>query len=117
MAEHHADHPSFNHPAPLKLLYGVFIALIGLTILTVVVSTLGLPPAIAFPVAMLIATAKAFLVCAFFMHMLWDKGFNILFFFSSVLFVSLFIGLTLTDTSEYQNTIDAFPRAEDVAAP
>jgi len=117
MAEHPADHPSFNHTAPLKLLYGVFFALIGLTILTVVVSFAGLPPAIAFPVAMLIATGKAFLVCAFFMHMMWDKSFNILFFLSSVLFVSLFIGLTLTDTSEYQNTIDAFPRAEEVAAP
>ena len=116
MAEHHADHPSFNHPAPLKLLYGVFFALIGLTILTVVVSFAGLPPAIAFPVAMLIATGKAFLVCAFFMHMMWDKSFNILFFLSSVLFVSLFIGLTLTDTSEYQNTI-AYPRAEEVATP
>ena len=117
MADHHADHPSFNHPAPLKLLYGVFFALIGLTILTVVVSFAGLPPAIAFPVAMLIATGKAFLVCAFFMHMMWDKSFNILFFLSSVLFVSLFIGLTLTDTSEYQNTIDAYPRAEEVATP
>ena len=117
MAEHHADHPSFNHPAPLKLLYGVFFALIGLTILTVVVSFAGLPPAIAFPVAMLIATGKAFLVCAFFMHMMWDKSFNILFFLSSVLFVSLFIGLTLTDTSEYQNTIDAFPRTEVATEP
>lgn len=118
MAEHHADHPSFNHPAPLGLLYGVFVTLIALTILTVVVSGLGLPPAIAFPAAMIIATAKAFLVCAFFMHMWWDKSFNILVFLSSMFFVSLFIGLTLTDTSEYQNSIDLFPRQDvEVATP
>lgn len=118
MSEHHDDLPSFNHPASTKLLLGVFVALICLTLLTVATSamwsTLGLPKAFAFPVAMMIATAKAFLVCAFFMHMWWDKGFNILAFFSSLLFVALFIGLTLTDTSHYQDAINAFPRNEVV---
>ena len=116
MSDHHDDLPRFNHPASTKLLFGVFISLIVLTILTVATSAFwaasGLPEAFAFPVAMIIATAKAFLVCAFFMHMWWDKSFNVIAFLSSVLFVALFIGLTLTDTSEYQDQIDSYPRNE-----
>lgn len=111
---HNGDHPKFNHPAPLPLLFGVFIALVFLTILTLVTSNIELAQ-FAFGIAMLIATAKAFLVCAFFMHMWWDKGFNILFFFSSVLFVSLFIGVTLLDTGAYKESIDVFPRAAEPA--
>ena len=111
---HNSDHPKFNHPAPLPLLFGVFLALVFLTILTLVTSNIELAQ-FAFGIAMLIATAKAFLVCAFFMHMVWDKGFNILFFFSSVLFVSLFIGVTLLDTGAYKESIDVFPRAPEPA--
>jgi len=111
---HNDDHPPFNHPAPIPLLIGVFLALVFLTILTLVTSNIELAQ-FAFGIAMVIATAKAFLVCAFFMHMYWDKGFNILFFLSSILFVSLFIGVTLLDTGQYQDNIDLFPRAEEPA--
>ena len=118
MSDHHDSLPTFNHPAPTKLLMAVFVALILLTLLTVATSAfwgaMGLPKALAFPVAMIIATAKAFLVCAFFMHMWWDKSFNVLAFLSSMLFVALFVGLTLTDTGEYQKDMDAFPRNEVV---
>ena len=76
-----------------------------------------MPHAFHFPLAMMIATVKAFLVCAFFMHMWWDKGFNVLAFLSSLLFVALFIGMTLTDTDHYQSTIDLFPRDAEVLAP
>lgn len=117
MSEHHDDLPSFCHPVSTKLLFGVFFALIFLTILTVVVSAtgkyMGIPPAFTFPIAMIFATMKAFLVCAFFMHMWWEKSFNVLAFLSSLLFVSLFIGMTLMDTDHYQDTIDLFPRAAE----
>ena len=120
MADHHDDLPRFCHPVSTKLLFGVFFALIFLTILTVVTSAMGpyvgIPPAFAFPLAMIIATMKAFLVCAFFMHMWWDKGFNVLAFLSSLLFVSLFIGMTLMDTGHYQDSIDLFPREPEPAA-
>lgn len=111
---HNSDHPKFNHPAPLPLLIGVFLGLVFLTVLTLVTSNIELAQ-FAFAIAMLIASAKAFLVCAFFMHMWWDKGFNILFFLSSVLFVSLFIGVTLLDTGAYKESIDIFPRAPEPA--
>lgn len=103
------DGHSFAHPAPLSLLFGVFFALIGLTIVTVLLAGVDLGP-FGIWVSMGIATVKALLVALFFMHMFWDKSFNIAVFVSSFLFVFLFIGLTLTDTNEYQNAIDAFPR-------
>ena len=116
MADQHNDLPRFNHPVSTKLLFGVFGSLIALTILTVVTSAVwpysNLPADLAFPVAMIIATVKAFLVCAFFMHMWWDKTFNVLVFLSSTLFVVLFVGLTLLDTGHYQDAIDNFPRNE-----
>ena len=112
MSDHHDDLPAFCHPVSTKLLFGVFFGLIALTIITVATSALGsalgMPPAFAFPLAMVIATMKAFLVCAFFMHMWWDKSFNMLAFLSSLLYVTLFIGMTMMDTGEYQPTIEAF---------
>ena len=118
MSDNHDKLPSFNHPVSVKLLLAVFFSLIFFTILTVVTSGSGMPHAFAFPVAMMIATIKAFLVCAFFMHMWWEKGFNVLSFLSSLLFVSLFIGMTLTDSDHYQNAIDLFPRdAETLTSP
>ena len=118
MADHH-DHASFAHPAPKKLLYAVFFALIFLTILTVV--TAGqLPRPFGLWVAMAIATMKAALVMLFFMHMFWDKSFNIIAFLSSLLFAFLFIGMTLMDTGHYQDSIDQYPRepvAETASAP
>ncbi len=122
MSDHHDNLPTFCHPVSVKLLLGVFGALIGLTILTVLVSAqapgAGMPHDFMFPAAMLIATLKAFLVCAFFMHMWWEKGINVFAFLSSLFFLSLFIGITLMDTTAYQNTIDMFPRdAEAVVIP
>lgn len=112
MSDHSHDHPSFNHPAPLPLLFLVFGALIFLTIATVVTSSIELGE-FAFIIAMVIATMKAFLVCAFFMHMWWDKGLNILVFFSSLIFVTLFISMTLLDTGSNLETIEAHPTTVD----
>jgi cytochrome c oxidase subunit 4 len=117
----HDTLPRFCHPVSVKLLISVFFTLIGLTILTVVVSMFWgyseLPKDLAFPVAMGIATIKAFLVCAFFMHMWWDKGINVFAFLSSLFFVALFIGLTMLDTTHYQTDIEAFPREAETSDP
>ena len=85
---HDHDH-GFAHPAPLPMLYGVFFALVFLTVLTLLLAG-NLGP-FGFVVAMIIATAKGALVMGFFMHMIWDKPFNVICFLGSVLFVFLFI--------------------------
>ena len=114
---HDHDPNSFAHPAPVKLLINVFIALVALTVLTLVLATIDLGPLrpFGFWIAMLIATAKATLVMAIFMHMYWDKSFNILVFLSSLFFVVLFIGMTLMDTGHYKDNIDQFPRDPEPA--
>jgi cytochrome c oxidase subunit 4 len=117
MAGHqHGGHSSHGlaHTASVKMLLIVFVTLILLTILTVV--TAGKLGPFGTMVALSIATVKGLLVCLFFMHMWWDKPFNILVFFSSFFFVSLFIGFTLMDTEHYQNTIDMFPRQPEPTA-
>ncbi len=104
----HGDHASFAHPAPLKLLIGVFIALVCLTILTVVANDWPLG-SFDLWVALIIATIKASLVGLFFMHMFWEKSFNVFAFLSSLVFATLFIGLALVDRTAYKDDVERFP--------
>ena len=54
---------------------------------------------------MAVAAVKASLVMSVFMHLRWDRPFNAMVFVSSLLFVSLFISMTLLDKSEYEPDI------------
>ena len=49
---------------------------------------------------MVIATIKAALVMAFFMHMAYDKPFNVIIFLSSFGFVALFLIFTMSDSGK-----------------
>ena len=68
-------------------------------------------------VALPIATFKASLVTLFFMHMWWDKGLNRVLFLSSFVFATLFIGLTLMDKQNYQDTVRDYPVVNRPAPP
>jgi cytochrome c oxidase subunit 4 len=114
-AEAH-DH-GLAHLTPVRLLVAVFAALAALTVATVLVTSFDLGSQGNFIIAMVIATVKAGLVMAFFMHLVWDKKFNLTVFLSAFLFVLLFLGLTLTDRNEYQTEIDLFEAAAAPAAP
>lgn len=111
--EHSDDGHDFAHPAPLPLLFGVFVALTILTIITVAQASVNFG---SFDVAivMVIATVKAILVGAFFMHLAFDKPFNIAVFLGSFVFVGLFIIFTISDS---QLTKDAFIQATGDAVP
>ncbi|KAA5546946.1 cytochrome oxidase subunit IV [Roseiconus nitratireducens] len=86
----------FAHPLPLPLLFGVFLILVLLTIITVAQASFDLG-SFDVLIVMAIATIKGLLVAAFFMHLAFDKPFNILCFVSSFVFVGLFIMFTLFD--------------------
>lgn len=90
---------------PVSVLFGTFIALLVLTWITVYAVNFQLGP-LNIWVAMIIATIKAALVCAYFMHLRFDKPFNILVLVGSVLFVVLFIGFAMTDTVEYRDEVN-----------
>jgi caa(3)-type oxidase subunit IV len=74
----------------------VFAALIALTVVTVLVAKVDLGP-LNLLVALLVATTKALLVCLIFMGLFYDKKTNALIFFTSFLFLIIFIGLTAFD--------------------
>jgi len=102
-------HEAHVHVVPLKVLFGVFIALLILTWLTYAASQaarsglldLGAGNIV---VALLIAVAKASLVGLYFMHLRYDSPFNAVILMCSLVFVALFISITLQDTIEYQPT-------------
>ena len=75
-----------THVMSPKLLLGVYGALVALTILTVSAIQIDLGGTANLIVAMGVATVKAALVVAFFMHLLYDKRFNLLNFISSLIF-------------------------------
>ena len=58
-----------DHKPNVKLYLAIFGALLVLTVVTVLVSYWHLPPAAAITVGLLIASIKAGLVVAFFMHL------------------------------------------------
>lgn len=89
--EHHDD-----HVLPLKVYFGVFAALVFLTVVTVGVSYLDLGgPALI--VAMVVACIKAALVVGYFMHLKFEGRFLSIIFFGSLIFVVLMFGFTFAD--------------------
>jgi cytochrome c oxidase subunit 4 len=106
-AHGHADH-GLAHTMPVWMLIAVLGALMGLTVLTVSVTNFDLGSQGNLVVAMVIATIKATLVVTFFMHLLWDKKFHLILFLTAVLFVVLFLSMSITDRGEYQHNIDLY---------
>ena len=104
----HGDDHGLAHTTPVSLLVSILAILLVLTVLTVAVTSVDLGGQGNLIVAMLIATIKAALVVMFFMHLFWDRKFNLLLFLGSVLFLILFLSMSVTDRSEYQADIDAF---------
>jgi cytochrome c oxidase subunit 4 len=101
---HHGD--EIAHVTPVRLLLGVWGALMVLTVITVAATSIDLGSRTNLIIAMLIATVKAGLVVTYFMHLRWDRPFHTLVFLGSLLFVSLFISMTLFDKSEYEPDIE-----------
>ena len=96
-----AQHPEVGHVLPLWLLFGVFGALIVLTVVTVLASYVDFG-GLNIWIAIAIAAVKATLVALVFMHLKWDRPFNGIILASSLLFVVLFLGIALMDKMEYQ---------------
>mgnify|MGYP002623898948 FL=1 len=85
-----------HHVSSSALFLNVLIALLFLTVVTVAVSRVDFGSANML-IAMAIASVKASLVIAFFMHVKWDTAINKIVFLSSFLFLSLLFVFTLAD--------------------
>ena len=98
------DENSLSHVAPVRVLLATGGTLLMLTLITVLATHIDFGANINLAVAMVIAVTKATLVILFFMHLRYDKLFHTVVFVSALLAASLFVGFTLMDTSQYQQT-------------
>jgi cytochrome c oxidase subunit IV len=115
-----------HHISSPQILWATFAALVALTLLTVAISTVPLEnfPVQYFlpmvfndpmdlrwldmPITLSIATAKALLVAVIFMHLQHDKLFNSVLMIGAVVFLVLFLGMTVLDSHEYDPDVDAY---------
>lgn len=93
------DHP-YYHVVPMKLLVGIFVALLVLTFVTVAVTHFNFGQ-YNIVVALGVAVLKAALVALFFMHLRWDNPFNGLVLIAALIFVMLFISIAMLDSNAY----------------
>ena len=103
-SESHADtHPLVGHLVPIRILVSTALALLVLTVITVAVRYIDIGEFNIW-VAIGIAVVKSALVATFFMHLRWDRPFNVLVFVGCVMFVVLMMAFCVLDTSQYRST-------------
>jgi cytochrome c oxidase subunit 4 len=113
MADHdhhhqHADdhgHHGLGHVVSMKVLLGTWGALMFLTLVTVLATRIDLGSNMNLAVAMAIAVVKATLVVLFFMHLFYDRLFHSVLVIGGLLAAALFVGFTLMDSSQYQESV------------
>lgn len=98
---HGADQPPVGHVVDWPILLGTLVTLLILTWITVAATRVDLGR-LNLWIALIVATIKGALVCMYFMHLRYDRPFNTILLLASLLFVLLFIGLTLGDTVYYR---------------
>ena len=87
-----------HHIVPIRTLAVVFGVLVLLTIVTVVTSQIDLGY-MNVPLALMIAGSKALVVAAVFMALKYDNPVNMVVISLGIIFVVVFLAITLTDTS------------------
>jgi cytochrome c oxidase subunit 4 len=97
-AHGHGGGDHVPHVLPLVDYFKTYGALLVLTVITVAASYVHLGHTLNLIVAMLIATIKASVVAAIFMHLFWDQKFFAVVFSSTILFLAIFLAFTMFDT-------------------
>lgn len=110
MANHAANHDhddhGLAHVASMKSLVTVGVALLVLTVITVLAAQVDFGgKTINLVIAMAIAAFKASLVILYFMHIRYDKLFHAALIVGGLLAATLFVGFTLVDRSQYEDTV------------
>src|SRR5688572_14029435 len=75
LGDHREDlgHSAADIDKHVRVYIIVFVALMALTLITVAISYLDLPPKLAIAVALFVATIKGSLVACYFMHLISEK--------------------------------------------
>ncbi|MCA9015111.1 MAG: cytochrome C oxidase subunit IV family protein, partial [Planctomycetaceae bacterium] len=113
----HAENPQSCHVhiVPVKVLIGVFLVLVFLTVVTVEAAKYD-TGSLDVIVSMAIATAKASLVVFIFMHLWYDKPLNRIAFFFSLAFAAFFLCMILLDSHAYDAYVQGFQQDTAPAA-
>ena len=113
----HAAPDHHPHVLPVTTYFATFGVLLVLTGITVVASRFDFGSA-NLVIAILIATIKASIVGAMFMHLAFDHKFHSIIIASSLIFLAVFIAFTMFDT-EYRGRSDVIEgeRPADMQAP
>ena len=98
----HHGRPSVGHLVPASTLIATGFALLVLTVITVAVRYIDVGE-FNIIIAIGIAVVKATLVALFFMHLRWDRPFNLLTFIGCVAFVVLMMAFCMMDTAQYRH--------------
>ncbi len=106
-----AEHEALAHVVPLGVLLTVFVALMILTVVTVSATWFDWGGWNLW-IAMGIATVKAALVALYFMHLRYDHPFNGLIFVTALVFLGLFLSLTMLDTLQYQPDVKTWQESQ-----
>jgi cytochrome c oxidase subunit 4 len=118
-AKQHDDHDDhahgLSHVASVRVLCATGGTLLMLTLVTVAATRVNFGANINLAVALAIAVLKATLVILFFMHLKYDRLFHTVIFLSAICAASLFVGFTLMDTGQYQQTNIWHPDAPPAA--
>ena len=100
---HGEQHPLVGHLVPYSTLFATGFALLVLTVITVAARYVDLGEANIY-LAIGIAVVKATLVSLFFMHLRWDRPFNLMVLVGSMLFVVLMMVFCMMDVGQYTAT-------------
>jgi cytochrome c oxidase subunit 4 len=112
----HDDHGhGLSHVASIRVLIATGGSLLTLTLVTVLATRVNFGANINLGIAMAIAVLKATLVILFFMHLKYDRLFHTVIFLSAICAASLFVGFTLMDSGQYQQTNIWHPDAPPAA--
>ncbi|MEX0652882.1 MAG: cytochrome C oxidase subunit IV family protein [Phycisphaeraceae bacterium] len=109
-------HEEHIHVVPLSLLAGIFVALLLLTIATVGAIYIQAGD-LNIWIALAIAVLKAALVALYFMHLRWDSPFNGVILITALAFVAIFVGIAITDSTEYRRNLNPPPGMQPVESP
>ena len=104
---HASDGLVHVHVHPASTYVKIFVALVFLTLLTVGLSRIHLGDWNFF-IAVVVATIKAGLVAAFFMHLKDDNRFNVLLFVGALVFMGVFFVYTMNDTQHRGEWDDSY---------
>ena len=94
-----------HHITPLKTYLIVFFSLLLLTAITIYSAQYDFG-SFNIVLALIIASFKSSLVLLFFMHLYYDNKINLIFILASVLFLAIFIGITMIDTNQRTTLYD-----------